>query len=381
MKIVALGKVAKIDRTIAFEEECKTLPYVGLEHVEKETGHFIDGFVPTPLNMLATNFRFTPRHVLYGKLRPYLNKVVLPDFDGVCTTEILPILPDEDQLDRTFLWAVFLSPTFVTWASAQISGANLPRLDPKLLTEYKIPLPPLEEQQRIADLLARADRLRRLRRYARELSDTYLQSVFVEMFGEPDRNPRGWDLVNLGNMITFMTSGSRGWAEYYSDKGALFLRVQNVGANQLLLDDVAYVQPPDNVEGRRTRVQSGDLLLSATADIGRTGVIPDNFPEAYINQHLFLIRLRNINPVFVAGYFSTPSGKAQILRLDREGVKSGLNFDDAKGLIVFNPPQTEQEHFADIVQHYERLRAQQVEAERQAELLFQSLLALYMKVQ
>jgi type I restriction enzyme S subunit len=160
MKTVALGKVAKIDRTVANDDECLSLPYVGLEHVEKERGHFADGFVPTPLNMLAANFRFTPKHVLYGKLRPYLNKVVLPSFDGVCTTEILPILPNEEKLDRTFLWAILLSPTFVNWATSQISGANLPRLDPKLLAEYEIPLPPLTEQKRIASLMARVESLR-----------------------------------------------------------------------------------------------------------------------------------------------------------------------------------------------------------------------------
>ncbi len=87
MRRVALGKVAKIDRTIATDDECRILPYVGLEHVEKETGKFADDFSLTPQNMLATNLRFTPKHVLYGKLRPYLNKVVLPNFDGVCTTD------------------------------------------------------------------------------------------------------------------------------------------------------------------------------------------------------------------------------------------------------------------------------------------------------
>jgi len=278
------------------------------------------------------------------------------------------------KIDPQFLYYYFQS----NWKN-HLHGQQLGSATNYILmsnfSNFRVPGPPPEEQRRIADLLACADRLRRLRRYARELSDTYLQSVFVEMFGEPDKNPKGWDLVKLGNMMIFMTSGSRGWAEYYSDKGALFLRVQNVGANQLLLDEVAYVQPPDNVEGRRTRVQSGDLIISATADIGRTGVIPENFPVAYINQHLFLIRLQNINPVFVAGYFSTPSGKAQILRLNREGVKSGLNFDDAKGLTVFNPPLAEQEWFADVVRRYERLRAQQHESERQAEMLFQSLLA------
>jgi type I restriction enzyme S subunit len=184
------------------------LPYVGLEHVEKERGHFADGFVPTPLNMLATNFRFTPKHVLYGKLRPYLNKVVLPNFDGVCTTEILPILPNEEKLDRTFLWAILLSPTFVNWATSQISGANLPRLDPKLLAEYEIPLPPLTEQKRIASLLARADRLRQLRRTAHDLGDALLQSVFLEMFGDIKTNSKNWDMCIIDDVVEFSQYGT-----------------------------------------------------------------------------------------------------------------------------------------------------------------------------
>jgi type I restriction enzyme S subunit len=375
MNTVALGEVVKIDRTVATDDDCLTLPYVGLEHVEKESGHFADGFAPTPLNMLATNFRFTPKHVLYGKLRPYLNKVVLPNFDGVCTTEILPILPNEEKLDRTYLWAVLLSPAFVSWATSQISGANLPRLDPKLLVEYEIPLPPLTEQKRIASLLRRADRLRQLRRTAHDLGDALLQSVFLEMFGDPQFNEKKWGLVTLGEKITFMTSGSRGWAEHYSNEGDLFLRIQNVGANQLLLDDVAYVKAPDTAESKRTRVQPGDLLISATADLGRTAVIPENFPTAYINQHLFLLRLKDLNPVFVAGYFSTTSGKAQILRLDREGVKSGLNFDDARRLTVFNPPLSLQEEFAGVVAGVEALRARMSEAERQVDGLFEALLS------
>lgn len=202
MKMVALGKVAKIDRTVASDNERETLPYIGLEHVEKDKGRLIDGFVPTAMNMLATNFRFTPKHVLYGKLRPYLNKVVHPDFDGVCSTEILPILPNPKELDKGYLWALLLSPKFVKWASSQVSGANLPRLDPKLLVQYKIPLLPLDEQRRIAARLSRADQLRRLRRYASQLGEGYLQSAFVEMFGDPATNPMGLKLVTIEKLLS-----------------------------------------------------------------------------------------------------------------------------------------------------------------------------------
>jgi type I restriction enzyme S subunit len=122
------------------------LPYVGLEHIEKNTGHFTADFRRTP-EMLLTKYRFTPRHVLYSKLRPSLNKTTLPDFDGVCTTEILPLLPQPQMLDRGYLYGGLLSQRFVKWASNSVSGANLPRLDPERLLEYEIELPDLSEQQ------------------------------------------------------------------------------------------------------------------------------------------------------------------------------------------------------------------------------------------
>lgn len=253
-------------------------------------------------------------------------------------------------------------------------GAIMEGLNTTILKECSLPLPKPAEQKRIATILEKADRLRQQRRYALELSDTYLQTVFLEMFGDPVSNPKGWVQEHLGEKITFITSGSRGWARYYSDKGAIFIRIQNVGRNQLLLDDLAHVQIPHGTEGQRTRVQSGDLLLSITADLGRTAVIPENFPEAYINQHLALLRLKDLHPIFVAGFISTPGGKTQISQLDRAGVKSGLNFDDIRGYRIYIPPLPLQQQFAHIVQKYQRLRAQQREAERQAEHLFQTLL-------
>lgn len=132
--------------------------------------------------LLATKFKFTSRHVLYGKLRPYLNKVALPYFDGVCTTEILPILPDSGQLERGYLYATLLSPRFVKWASENVSGANLPRLDPKRLLKFEIPLRPLPEQKRIAAILDQADRLRRIRREALRQAEHLFQTLLHRAF-------------------------------------------------------------------------------------------------------------------------------------------------------------------------------------------------------
>jgi hypothetical protein len=124
---------------------------------------------------------------------------------------------------------------------------------------------------------------------------------------------------------------------------------------------------------RRIREQNKIYEAELPAGICDYALYREN-PRAYINQHLILLRLKQMLPVFVAGYYCTPNGKAQILRLDREGVKSGLNFDDVRGLKVFKPPLALQEKFACIVRQYDRLRAQQRESLRQAEMLFGALL-------
>jgi type I restriction enzyme S subunit len=112
-KEYTLSQVAKIDRVPANDEERRRLPYVGLDDIAPEIGRFSEDFKKRPETMLAVKFRFTPQHILYGKLRPYLNKVAIPDFEGVCTTEILPILPDAGTVDQRYLHGLLSAPQFV----------------------------------------------------------------------------------------------------------------------------------------------------------------------------------------------------------------------------------------------------------------------------
>ena len=353
MKTVALGKVAKIDRTVANDDECLSLPYVGLEHVEKERGHFADGFVPTPLNMLATNFRFTPKHVLYGKLRPYLNKVVLPNFDGVCTTEILPILPNEDKLDRTFLWAILLSPTFVDWATSQISGANLPRLDPKLLAEYEIPLPALTEQKRIASLLAQADRLRTLRRTAHELGESLLQSVFLEMFGNIAINERNLPKNSMEELCSRVTVGYVGsTSEFYTDKdnGIPFLRTQNVRPIQINRDAIQYVTHEFHKKNKKTQIYKDDVLVSRVGvNRGMAAVVPADFDGANCANVLISSPGKNLNPIFLAYLINSPFGQEQLLGISVGSAQGVINTNSLRDWSVAVPPLNLQEEFAGVV--------------------------------
>jgi type I restriction enzyme S subunit len=374
---VQLGEVMTIDRTTASHAECRTLPYVGLEHIEKDTGNFAADFRRESETLLATKFRFTRAHVLYGKLRPNLNKVTLPDFDGVCSTEIFPLLPRPQMLDRRYLYAVLLSRRFVKWASNSVSGANLPRLDPERLREYEVKLPDFPEQQRVAERLQQADQLRRTRRYALELTDTFLPAAFLELFGDPATNPLGLPVTELGDFLSFVTSGSRGWADYYVPEGARFIRSLDVRMNNITDEDAVFVKPPNGAEADRTRVKPADVLLTITGSrIGRVAPVPERLNGAFISQHVAILRLKaGLLPEFLSMFLSLDTGgQREIARAQYGQTKPGLNLDQIREFRVPVPHLCRQQQFLELVKRVERQRAVQREALRQAEHLFASLL-------
>ena len=150
--LVALGEVCDEDRRIidGKADASKKLPYIGLDSIESGTGEINLPETEITLDSGQSNcFLFDERHVLYAKLRPYLNKVALPYFKGRCTTEAIPILPREN-IHRKFLAYMIRSSTFVEWAMSTKTGSRMPRADMKKLFEIKIPRPPLGVQEKIA---------------------------------------------------------------------------------------------------------------------------------------------------------------------------------------------------------------------------------------
>jgi type I restriction enzyme S subunit len=261
------------------------------------------------------------------------------------------------------------SPVILQWVRATTAD-NFP-IDK--LKRLEIPLPPLPEQRRIAEILDKADALRAKRRAALAQLDTLTQSIFLEMFGDPAAILDRWPTKKLGELLDFLTSGSRGWAKHYADAGDLFLRIQNVRQDELLLDDVAYVNAPDTAEARRTHVKPGDVLLSITADLGRTAVVPDELGPAFINQHLAILRTKAVAPRFLSAYLTSPTGRRHLLGRNKQGVKAGLNFDDIRSFIVPTPPAQLQKDFVCRVVASEKLKSGHESSRANLDALFASL--------
>lgn len=134
--------------------------YIGLEDIEKETGKIIKTLSVNAEDLKSSKFRFTPSHILYAKLRPYLNKVALPYQSGICSTDIFPVLPLEGKSNRFFICYLMRSKPFVTEMHSQSSGTNLPRASASVIENFKTYQPPIELQTQFAQIVEKTEALK-----------------------------------------------------------------------------------------------------------------------------------------------------------------------------------------------------------------------------
>ena len=249
------------------------------------------------------------------------------------------------------------------------------------MEQMELQLPEMEQQLQIAAILDKVSELISLREKQLTKLDQLVKSRFVEMFGDPVQNPMEWPISALSEHINFLTSGSRGWAQYFSDNGEYFITIKNVKNCKITLDDVQYVFPPNNAEAKRTKVQEGDLLISITADLGRTGVVTKEIADygGYINQHLTCIRLDRsaVRPLYVAYYMESDAGKEQFMSKNQSAVKAGLNFNAINSLKLMVPPIDLQDAFIAIVERTEQTKLTIQSSLDKLEVLKKSLMQEY----
>jgi type I restriction enzyme, S subunit len=379
---VSIGEVAVVNPR--FEKADRPAPrdpvsFVPMAAVSEQTVSIVEAN-DRPYEEVAKGYTaFKRGDVLIAKITPCFEngKMALADNLprdlGFGSTEFHVIRASE-KVDTRYLFNLLRNPYVRRAGEMKMKGAAGQRRVPaEFFSGLKIPLPPLKEQKRIAKILDAADALRAKRRESLAQLDTLLRSTFLDFFGDPIENPKGWQDTLVENEVDFLTSGSRGWAKYYSDHGALFIRIQNLKGGQLDCTDMAFVNAPDSAEAKRTRVRPGDVLLSITADLGRTAVVPDGIPVAHINQHLAIIRFKTMNPTFVAHQLATKGGQMQFQRLNREGVKAGLNFKDVKNIKLIKPPLELQERFSKIVEGLDKQKRKLIEHSVSLDNLFTSI--------
>ncbi|HDO1311472.1 restriction endonuclease subunit S [Aeromonas veronii] len=340
---------------------------LNLDMVESHTGRVIDKLFCSADEAGTSTHWFDENYVLYSKLRPYLNKVVVPDGLGLATTELVPMLPDPERLDKKYLAYYLRSEQFVRWVNEQVAGAKMPRVSMKIFWEHEIPLPPLEEQKRIVTILDKADAIRQKRQQAIALADDFLRSVFLDMFGDPITNPKGWDLSTigkLGNVITGSTPSSKKTGMFDGD-------IPFVTPGDLETDaPVSRTLTDEGALNSRTCRKGTTLVCCIGATIGKIGIASRT---SAFNQQINAIEWGSeIDDEF--GFFAMKLMKATIISSAIQTTLPILNKSAFSALAMYLPPKNLQTKFSKIYKSTCQLNGENKKLTINSNILFDSLL-------
>ncbi|EIV3803731.1 TPA: restriction endonuclease subunit S [Klebsiella aerogenes] len=246
-----------------------------------------------------------------------------------------------------------------------VKGVKVFSITQAILRNLSIWLPSKDEQVQIAAFLdhetAKIDNLIEKQQQLIELLKEKRQAVIshavtkglnpnvpmknsgVEWLGEV---PEHWKIKRCKNLFNFVTSGSRGWAGFYSDEGDLFFRIANLTRDSInpKLDSIQYVTPPKGSEGERSKIKENDLLISITADLGSVCAADGSISGGYVSQHVSLCRPGRLvaSSRWLAYFVLSDTAKEQLQGAGYGGTKVQLSLEDIRDLFVAYPPKSEQ---------------------------------------
>ena len=359
------------------------IPVAGIENVLPNA--FTKGFrrfiTPQKFDELS-DYEIRPDDVLVTTMGTIGRAAVAPNELGraIIDSHLFRMRVDTKRISPQYLCYALNSDLVVAQLSRSSRGAIMDGLNTSILRECVIPLPDLSEQRRIAGELERADGLRRTRRYALELADTFLPAAFLQMFGNPVRNTKGWPVFEMEELASVergkFTPRPRNDPSYYGGKYP-FIQTGDISNSGGRLSSWTQTLNEKGVSVSRCFPPGTIVIAIVGATIGVTAILEREMyctdsvvgiqvDESKATKEYVEFLLRFWRPVFLA---QTP-----------ETARANLNLETLRPLRIPSPPLPLQTRFAELVERHERLRAVQRESLRQAEHLFQSLLHRAFKV-
>ncbi|MEL6047980.1 restriction endonuclease subunit S [Methanothrix soehngenii] len=334
-KIAKMGDVCELRKETINPSNFPDMPYVGLEHIDSGDPRLKK--IGTSSEVNSSKSRFYSGDILYGKLRPYLDKSVLVDFDGLCSTDIL-VLKSKESIVPQFVVNTIHTSQFLSYSISTSSGVNHPRTSWSSISAFQFLLPPLPEQRAIARALraVQAAREARLREIAleRERKAALMEHLFTHgTRGEPTKMteigemPESWEVVKFGKVIISSAFGPRFSSNYYDPDGSVAtLRTTDLD-NEGNINYSTMPLAKLELDGfKQHLLKSNDFLITRSGTCGIAAIF-----EAFEKPVLpgaFIIRFRlsnEINPLFLKYYVNSQQGRNRILQLAGGAVQKNLS--------------------------------------------------------
>lgn len=322
------------------------------ESVISTADHYIDEGDLTRLRARP----IPPGSVLFAKIGEAIrhNHRVIAGCALLVDNNAMAAIPNR-KVESRYLYHFLRSVDFYGLASA----TTVPALRKSELERLAVPLPPLPEQRRISEILDKADALRAKRRAALAQLDTLAQSIFLDMFGDPATNPKGWPVRTIGDLLESASYGTSQKAEVTGQFPVL--RMNNITRTGEM--DFAELKYMDLKEDQRERylVRTGDVLFNRTNSaelVGKTAIYREANPMAYAG---YLIRLRvnrNYEAEYLAAFLNTVYSKRVLRSMCRSIIgMANINATELQALRIPVPPHSVQNEFAGCITAVEKLKA------------------------
>ena len=369
-----LGEVCKVSpSTKNIKRQSAWL--LNLDMVEQQTGRVIEYKYAGEDDLNVSIIQFDTENVLYSKLRPNLNKVVLPEKDGFSTSELLPLRPDASVLNRDYL-AVFLrSDSFVTWAVSKTAGAKMPRLGTKDLMNAEIPVPNIERQKEIAEKFKKLEQLISLRKQQLAKLDELVKARFVEMFGDPVKNTMDWEIKPLSELGELNRGVSKARPRNSPELlGGPYPLIQTGE----VANAKTYITSFNSTYSEKGLAQSkmwpkGTLCITIAANIAQTSIL--TFDACFPDSVVGFISRNMTNELFIHYWFSFFQ---KILDEQAPQVaQKNINLKILSELNVIVPPLSLQNRFAAFVEHVDQQKQTVQQSLEKLELMKKALMQEY----
>lgn len=323
--------------------------YIGLEHLD--SGSLTVSRWGADVTPKGEKLLMKKGDVLFGKRRAYQKKVAIAPFDGIFSAHGMVLRPNEEIIDRSFFPLFISSDYFLDAAIALSVGSLSPTINWKDLARLEFTLPPLAKQRELAEVLWAIEDTRTAYQRLEKATEELVKSRFIEMFGDLESNPKGWEKAIFDDVSVKITDGEHVTVPRIP-KGYVFLNARNVLKNgNIDLTGVTFISEENhNRIYKRCNPEPGDILLTTTGTIGNVAIVPETEPFSMDRGITLIKQDRNVmNGTFFAVAMRMDSLQMHMKNGIHASAIGHLFMNKVKALPILVPPIALQNQFADFV--------------------------------
>lgn len=393
MEKIRLGDVCEILNGFAFKSENYSDSGVRVIRITNVQKGFIEDNTPAfyPLDSRVLDKYMLEEGDLLMSLTGNVGRVAIIEQEflpAALNQRVACLRLKTDRISKGYLFHILNSDFFERQCIQSSKGVAQKNMSTEWLKDYEISLYPKEKQKEITEILDRVRNVIACRNQELQKLDDLVRARFVEMFGDPVTNPKGWPVKKLKELSIQINSGNtpKGGAENYVEEGITFFRSQNVWKDRLEMDDIAYIDAETHASMKKSSLKHGDILMTKTgrintenSSLGRAALYEGEDDKANVNGHVYFIRLKpGINNKFVLRILVSPEYRDLIRSVCVGGIdKRQLNKEHIEDFPIICPPADMVNEYIALAERIAKSKAAVQKALDQTQQLFDSLMQEY----